>query len=1326
MANLLGWLGNGAKRLGHTVNNDVFQPINRDVVKPTLNVASRSYDQANPLDSGRSFTNRTPQVNTPIAKSTYNFGKGIVGGTGIPYFIRTDITNPAKQIAAQVTGNQQAYNNIEADQRSLLTPKKILGNAAGAGLTLAGPGISRGIESGLTAAFAPKLAMQLAAKTSLGLGEEAAAPALEALLKYGGGAVSGAAIGAPFNVASLAQQGAPLNKQTITKAAGQGAAFGAGLGVGIPLAEAGVKGIANAGAKAIDSIPKVSADYNPETNKTFDANKYVTEQTQLQKDAQGKTSKLAQAKNEFATKGLDALSPIEKPVERAAGGRNNTVSLRDQLDRSLRSDTIAGQYAKDAGLHKIVNSVKDTKAFDQYVIAKHAADLEANGIKTGRDLGKDAQLVQSLGPQYENQSKALGLYNNKLLDKTVDYGLVSRETANYLKQKYPNYVPFDRIFSDSELQGKGNGSGPASLSTQTVIQRIKGSDRQIHSPLESILAKTHDVIAQGERNQAAKAIADTRNIPGNPLGIKPLRTAEDVLARQDAYKQLSELKPARNYLQKAISDTQNQIRDVTSKNKQAAGVVAAKVNDLTERIKATTAEGQPLTGVGAKKFPEFINSAGRGSIEDLANAYLQIQDPAFKGQVDKVLRQDLKLGSLADTLSQTSDQLNTVMTKRGELFNEAKLHADAQAKGLDTISTINNGIKEIYQTTPEVAQAAKSLNKQQLGLVGKILSYPTRVLRLGATGANLPFAAANVVKDTASSFINSQHPLRASVANPKVFLQALSAAFHHGGENYSELVREGAGGTSFDIARNSAPDTLAKIRSERNIGTKVLYTARHPSELLRAVEDTIGRSEEFGRAKEYFGNKEAALKEGKTSNQAVAYGADAARNNTVNFARAGEYGRVLNSVLPYFNAGIQGSRTLLRNIRDRPVQTGAKIVISASFPVAAATAWNLSDPKRRAAYNDIQDYEKQGNIIIIPPNPKKDANGRWNAIKIPVSQEIANVNNVVRNGVEAMQKDKGINFPALAGNLTGTATSLNTQSPRQLAGQVIPQAIKPGIESLTNQNLFTGNKIVPDNMKNLDAKDQYGQNTSGTARVLGGATNISPYMIDNTIRTSLGGLGQTGVNAADNALAKLGVIKPEEIKGKSITSGITGRFSGAQGASQYAPIDKALKDNFDKLKATSGYKTLSSDDKAKALNRLQNDVVTAVKQQTDAKNATGQYAPNYAGKQTKLSKRQAGLLDGTTDITSYLTTQAQKPIVAAVPKTPKVKTAKATVKKSTAKVRKVAKPKIPSMKITSIKTPKLPKISIKKAVSFKPPKTRKLSVSKIPKISATIVKRKQT
>ena len=46
---------------------------------------------------------------------------------------------------------------------------------------------------------------------------------------------------------------------------------------------------------------------------------------------------------------------------------------------------------------------------------------------------------------------------------------------------------------------------------------------------------------------------------------------------------------------------------------------------------------------------------------------------------------------------------------------------------------------------------ANGLSGQQLGLVGKILSYPTRLLRLGATGVNVGFTLANVAKDTASA-----------------------------------------------------------------------------------------------------------------------------------------------------------------------------------------------------------------------------------------------------------------------------------------------------------------------------------------------------------------------------------------------------------------------------------------------------------------------------------------------------------------------------------------------------------------------------------------------
>lgn len=1008
-----------------------------------------------------------------------------------------------------------------------------------------------------------------------------------------------------------------------------------------------------------------------DANTQFDPSQYVAEQTKLQDQAAkaSNTGKLTQTKNTFRTKAIDALAPIEDPVIHAVGWKG-ALPLRNQLDRTLRADTIAGQYLHDNGVHKIIQSVPNTKAFDQYLIAKHAQELEAQGVKTGRNLAKDQQLIDSLAPQYEAHAQALSAYSQRLLDKTVEYGLIDKKTAEFLKQKYPNYVPFDRIFSDGEQAVmRGNGSGPASLSKQSVVQRIEGSDRQIQSPLQNILGKTHDVIAQGERNQSAKILTTFKDIPGNPLGLVPLRTTADVNARIDLYSQAKELRPAQVKLQQLLKTQGRWSRKLQSQLDQ----LNKKGLDVSLKAQQTKAEAPILSGnrdvlqgartvLGKKNQPlltshaitgtvttrQFTRAMTAGETKRMVNNLVNMPKPELERIKSQIATRENNLAPVMDKIEELRAAVEGVKNNRQALFDEAKLHSDAASRGKATISFLDNGVKNIYETSPEVSAAAKSLNKEQMNILGKILSYPTRLLRLGATGLNVGFAGANVVKDVSSSFINSEHPIRSSIANPSVFVDALAAAFNHGSKQYSELVREGAGGTSFDIARGSAKDTVKRIRAGKSAASKVLYTVTRPGELLRAAEDTIGRSEEYGRAMQYYGNKQAALAKGATTRDAVAYGADAARNNTVNFARAGEYGRVLNSVLPYFNAGLQGSRVLLRNLKERPVQTGTKIAITAFLPVATTTAWNLSDPKRREAYNDISDYEKQNNIIIIPPNPHKDANGRWNVIKIPVSQEIANLNNVVRNGVEAMAKDQSFNFPALAGNLAGSATSLNTQNGRQLVGQITPQAIKPGLESLTNQNLYTGNKIVPDSMKNLDPKDQIGSYTSGTARMLGSALGQSPLMIDNAIRTSTGGLGQNIVHLSDQLLAKTGAIKPSDVKGRPLLPSITDRFSGAQGKPAGDVVGVQVKQVTDKFKKLPGFQAMSPQDKALAINRITNDANTAFFRQYDAKNNTGPYAQKAANSKA-LSKRQAGLLNGTTDISSYLTTQPAKS-----PGTPKI------------------------------------------------------------------------
>ena len=93
----------------------------------------------------------------------------------------------------------------------------------------------------------------------------------------------------------------------------------------------------------------------------------------------------------------------------------------------------------------------------------------------------------------------------------------------------------------------------------------------------------------------------------------------------------------------------------------------------------------------------------------------------------------------------------------------------------------------------------------------------------------------------------------------------------------------------------------------------------------------------MARIQQYIGNKQAALAKGMTEAQARTYAARAARENSTNFARHGELGTVMNNTILYINAGIQGSRLLVRNLKNKPIKTSTKIVTSLMMPVAAAT-----------------------------------------------------------------------------------------------------------------------------------------------------------------------------------------------------------------------------------------------------------------------------------------------------------------------------------------------------------------------------------------------------
>lgn len=740
---------------------------------------------------------------------------------------------------------------------------------------------------------------------------------------------------------------------------------------------------------------------SPETNN------YLKDLQKSQQNARGGENlgvgaKVSNFLSSVKQKLVDSAAPIEDIL--ASEKRKGLKLLPSQditnaIDRSKRAPVLAGQFAKDNGLVDVIKQVPDINALDQYLIAKQATKVGENGIVTGRNAAKDAQLIKDLGPTYEGYAQKVNDYSRKLLDYAVQTGLVSKDIAEGLKVKYPDYVPLNRIFGEGELPvNRGGGAGPASLSKQTVVQKLKGSERDIQSPLGSLLVKTEDAFKQGERNVAGKLLAGYKDLGG------------------------------------------------------------------------------------------------------------------FKGLITEI--------------------------KPGEKASP------------NTFSFLDNGVKKTFNTTPEIAAAAKSLDVQQLGIVGKILAAPVRIARVGITGLNIPFIGANAAKDQITAAINSDKALQTSILNPSNFLKSLWAAVGHG-EEYDNWIRAGGGGTSFDISRNAPELTVNKIRSERNLGSKIAYTVTHPGELTRAIEDVIGRGEELTRIQQYTGTRDALIKEGMSPAEADIAAGRQSRKATVDFARSGDWGRAMNSVWLYLNAGIQGGRTLASNLRDRPAQTVAKIGVAALTPLAITTMWNLSDPQRKAAYDDIQDYEKDNNLIIVPNNPVKDPKtGKWNVIKVPLSQEVANLTVPVRHGLESLAGAPGTSFGEIAASLTGTFTGLNTQSGTALISQAIPQAVKVPMQAAFNKNFFTGNDVVPGYMQNLPKEMQVRDNTSGTARIIGKAINQSPLTVEQGVKDIAGGVGMQALNASDTLLNKAGVIPPEQIGGQSIPEGIAARFNQASGGKQ--------------------------------------------------------------------------------------------------------------------------------------------------------------------------------
>lgn len=421
-----------------------------------------------------------------------------------------------------------------------------------------------------------------------------------------------------------------------------------------------------------------------------------------------------------------------------------------------------------------------------------------------------------------------------------------------------------------------------------------------------------------------------------------------------------------------------------------------------------------------------------------------------------------------------------------------EVRGDRPAKSTDnTFSVWVKGKKVVYETTPELAQAMKMMNKDTSNFITKILQYPASWLRAGST-VTAGFAITNALRDTISAGVFSKHGFLPVVDTFKGL-----AHFLKKDQLYWDYVKSGgAHAAMVSLDRDYLSGHLRELFSRKSTLSKV---ARNPMEVLRAISEATEvatRLGEFSNARKGYTGLYSRLTKTNLNPKSLGEASIASRDITLDFSRTGTHTKTANKVVAFFNATIQGGDKLVRAWRDDPKGMTIKSTLFITLPTIAL--WYLN--KDNTAYQELPQWEKD-TFFHIPTGDK--------FVKIPKPFELGLLYGTTFERMLQYFDDKstgrnGVGFKGLGDRAIDT-----------LLPDVLPTALSPIWEWWSNYSKFRQRNIIPQSQEKLPDKLQYGSNTSMVARKIGDTFNVSPYKVDNTIMGYGGNLARLGLDITD-------------------------------------------------------------------------------------------------------------------------------------------------------------------------------------------------------------------
>ena len=408
-------------------------------------------------------------------------------------------------------------------------------------------------------------------------------------------------------------------------------------------------------------------------------------------------------------------------------------------------------------------------------------------------------------------------------------------------------------------------------------------------------------------------------------------------------------------------------------------------------------------------------------------------------------------------------------------------------KGKNIIQVRRKGKVELYELEPTLFRAMSTLDAPSMGAVGKIMSFPTKLLRAGAVLSPDFIFGRNPVRDQFTAFLFSKYNFIPGIDLGR-------GLFHYLGATDTYFRWKASGGphsTLVSLDRNYLQHNLKDMYASRISQIPKVFT--HPIEALRALSEALEtgtRLGEFALAQRAEGLSKAGLQKGAFASKEV----------TLDFSRIGTTGRALNSIIAFWNAQLEGIDKLGREFRARPGGLTTKLVAGITLPSVLLWFANRDDEEIQnlAAWRkDLFWNFRVGGVIASLPKPFEPG-----ILFGTTAEKILDW--TLENDPDAIKK-------------AGDAIL------RGATPDIIPTAFRPFVEQVANRNLFFDRPIVPRGQEKLEPFLQSNSFSSRVSKLIGETLNISPARIDAFIRGTTGGLGRLGVSGIDIGLGILGV-----------------------------------------------------------------------------------------------------------------------------------------------------------------------------------------------------------